>query len=143
MLQALGISVEFCAHVMHAFVVAPGTRQERMAVALTDVGASVLSGITLTKFVGEHLGQPQSSKGLIKLINVLDPSSWSTLHCCSMVNNTACVSDSPCPSCMRSLVTSQPCSCCRGPSQNSLCVLLYRGCGAGVCEDEDIRGVLL
>jgi len=39
---------------MHAFVVAPGTRQERMAAAVTDVGASVLSGITLTKFVGMH-----------------------------------------------------------------------------------------
>ena len=52
MLQALGISVEFCAHVVHAFVVAPGTRPERMTAAVTDVGASVLSGITLTKFVG-------------------------------------------------------------------------------------------
>ena len=51
--QALGISVEFCAHVVHAFVVAPGTRQERMATAVADVGASVLSGITLTKLVGE------------------------------------------------------------------------------------------
>ena len=55
MLQALGISVEFCAHVVHAFVVAPGTRPERMTAAVTDVGASVLSGITLTKFVGGHL----------------------------------------------------------------------------------------
>ena len=54
-LQALGISVEFCAHVMHAFVVAPGTRRERMTAAVTNVGASVLSGITLTKFVGVHL----------------------------------------------------------------------------------------
>ena len=55
MLQALGISVEFCAHVVHGFVVAPGTRPERMTAAVTDVGASVLSGITLTKFVGVHL----------------------------------------------------------------------------------------
>ncbi len=39
---------------MHAFVVAPGTRRERMAAAVTDVGASVLSGITLTKFVGMY-----------------------------------------------------------------------------------------
>ena len=57
-LQALGISVEFCAHVLHAFVVAPGTRRERMAAAVTDVGASVLSGITLTKFVGKHQQHP-------------------------------------------------------------------------------------
>ena len=56
-LQALGISVEFCAHVMHAFVVAPGTRRERMTAAVTNVGASVLSGITLTKFVGVHLSR--------------------------------------------------------------------------------------
>ena len=57
-LQALGISVEFCAHVLHAFVVAPGTRRERMAAAVTDVGASVLSGITLTKLVGKHQQHP-------------------------------------------------------------------------------------
>ena len=57
-MQALGISVEFCAHVLHAFVVAPGTRRERMAAAVTDVGASVLSGITLTKFVGEYQQHP-------------------------------------------------------------------------------------
>ena len=58
-LQALGISVEFCAHVVHAFVVAPGTRPERMTAAVTSVGASVLSGITLTKFVGEQLRTPE------------------------------------------------------------------------------------
>ena len=50
--MALGIAVEFCAHVLHAFVLAPGTRPARAAYALQDVGASVLSGITLTKFVG-------------------------------------------------------------------------------------------
>lgn len=53
--MALGISVEFCAHFMHAFVVAPGSRPQRTAAALVDVGASVLSGITLTKFVGACL----------------------------------------------------------------------------------------
>ena len=50
--MALGISVEFCAHLVHAFVITPGTRPARSASALRDVGASVLSGITLTKFVG-------------------------------------------------------------------------------------------
>ena len=50
--MALGIAVEFCAHVLHAFVLAPGSRPARAAAALSDVGASVLSGITLTKFVG-------------------------------------------------------------------------------------------
>ena len=51
--MALGISVEFCAHLMRAFVVSPGSRPARTATALVEVGASVLSGITLTKFVGE------------------------------------------------------------------------------------------
>ncbi|CAL8466999.1 g6535 [Coccomyxa elongata] len=50
--MALGISVEFCAHLVHAFVVTPGSRPARTATALVEVGASVLSGITLTKFVG-------------------------------------------------------------------------------------------
>ncbi|EIE26672.1 multidrug efflux transporter AcrB transmembrane domain-containing protein [Coccomyxa subellipsoidea C-169] len=50
--MALGISVEFCAHLVHAYVVAPGSRPARTATALVEVGASVLSGITLTKFVG-------------------------------------------------------------------------------------------
>lgn len=50
--MALGIAVEFCAHIVHAFGVAPGTRAQRMAAALEKTGASVLSGITLTKLVG-------------------------------------------------------------------------------------------
>lgn len=50
--MALGIAVEFCAHIVHAFLVAAGTRAQRMEVALNDMGASVLSGITITKFAG-------------------------------------------------------------------------------------------
>ncbi|PNH04088.1 Oxygen-evolving enhancer protein 2, chloroplastic [Tetrabaena socialis] len=83
--MALGIAVEFCAHVLHAFMAAPpppplaaapeagagvaagtaaaapmaapvvglgGGRVERAAAALRVVGASVLSGVTLTKLVG-------------------------------------------------------------------------------------------
>ena len=51
--MALGIAVEFCAHLVHAFGVSPGTdRGSRMAVALHNTGASVVSGITLTKLVG-------------------------------------------------------------------------------------------
>jgi len=52
MAMALGIAVEFCAHVVHAFGVAVGSRARRMATALERTGASVLSGITLTKLVG-------------------------------------------------------------------------------------------
>ncbi|KAH7105584.1 multidrug efflux transporter AcrB transmembrane domain-containing protein [Auriculariales sp. MPI-PUGE-AT-0066] len=63
---ALGIAVEFCAHIARAFMgAATGTgslpvdhpsgqreRDERMWVAMVDVGPSVLSGITFTKLIG-------------------------------------------------------------------------------------------
>ncbi|KAF8665679.1 hypothetical protein AX16_000132 [Volvariella volvacea WC 439] len=60
---SLGIAVEFCAHVARAFMSAgsglpadhPASqkeRDERMHVALVDVGPSVLSGITFTKLIG-------------------------------------------------------------------------------------------
>ncbi|KAK9823955.1 hypothetical protein WJX72_006638 [[Myrmecia] bisecta] len=52
LVMALGISVEFCAHIMHSFMVLPGPRPQRASQALQDMGASVLSGITLTKFAG-------------------------------------------------------------------------------------------
>jgi len=60
---SLGIAVEFCAHVARAFMnVGSGLpvdhpsgqkeRDERMGIALVDVGPSVLSGITFTKLIG-------------------------------------------------------------------------------------------
>lgn len=49
---AVGIGVEFCVHIMHAFMEASGTKEQRVAAALTDIGAAVLSGITATKLVG-------------------------------------------------------------------------------------------
>jgi Niemann-Pick C1 protein len=52
MAMSLGIAVEFCAHVLHAFSVAQGSRQQRADAALHKMGASVLSGITLTKLAG-------------------------------------------------------------------------------------------
>jgi len=60
---SLGIAVEFCAHIARAFMSAGSglpndhpagqkERDERMWTALVDVGPSVLSGITFTKFIG-------------------------------------------------------------------------------------------
>lgn len=60
---ALGISVEFCAHIARAFMSASGgaspqqpsdqkERDERMWIALVEVGPSVLEGITFTKLIG-------------------------------------------------------------------------------------------
>jgi Niemann-Pick C1 protein len=50
--MAVGIAVEFCAHIVHAFLGAPGPRQLRAGSALASVGAAVVSGIALTKLVG-------------------------------------------------------------------------------------------
>nr|CAD7462122.1 unnamed protein product [Timema tahoe] len=50
---AVGISVEFCSHLVHSFAVSVGTtRVERSSDALVTMGSSVFSGITLTKFGG-------------------------------------------------------------------------------------------
>jgi Niemann-Pick C1 protein len=50
--MALGIAVEFCAHILHSFCVSHGSRQARARAALIKMGAPVTSGITLTKFAG-------------------------------------------------------------------------------------------
>ncbi|CAG4956215.1 unnamed protein product [Parnassius apollo] len=53
LVMAVGIAVEFCSHLVHSFSVAEGaSREARAATALTRMGSSVLSGITLTKFGG-------------------------------------------------------------------------------------------
>lgn len=52
LVMAIGISVEFCVHIAHSFMLNHGTRVERARAALTKMGASVFKGITLTKFVG-------------------------------------------------------------------------------------------
>ncbi|KAF8057679.1 NPC1 [Scenedesmus sp. PABB004] len=50
--MALGIAVEFCAHVLHAFCVSHGSRPARARAALLKMGAPVTSGIALTKLLG-------------------------------------------------------------------------------------------
>ncbi|XP_066248348.1 NPC intracellular cholesterol transporter 1 isoform X3 [Euwallacea similis] len=53
LVMAVGISVEFCSHLVHSFSVSlKHTRVERAADALSKMGSSIFSGITLTKFGG-------------------------------------------------------------------------------------------
>ncbi|KAI4389641.1 hypothetical protein MLD38_001846 [Melastoma candidum] len=52
LIMSVGIAVEFCVHISHAFLVSSGDKDQRMKEALSTMGASVFSGITLTKLVG-------------------------------------------------------------------------------------------
>ncbi|KAK6277826.1 hypothetical protein POUND7_018149 [Theobroma cacao] len=53
LVMAVGIAVEFCVHITHVFSqVSSGNKDERVKEALGTMGASVFSGITLTKLVG-------------------------------------------------------------------------------------------
>ncbi|KAI4317035.1 hypothetical protein L6164_024947 [Bauhinia variegata] len=52
LVMSVGIAVEFCVHMTHAFTVTRGDRELRAKEALGTMGASVFSGITLTKLVG-------------------------------------------------------------------------------------------
>lgn len=53
LVMAIGIAVEFCSHLVHSFSVSVRpTRIERASDALTKMGSSIFSGITLTKFGG-------------------------------------------------------------------------------------------
>ncbi|XP_057490001.1 uncharacterized protein LOC130776002 [Actinidia eriantha] len=52
LVMSVGIAVEFCVHITHAFSVSSGDRNYRIKEALGTMGASVFSGITLTKLVG-------------------------------------------------------------------------------------------
>lgn len=51
--MAVGISVEFCAHIAREFAISiKGSRVNRAKYAVTMMGSSVFSGITLTKILG-------------------------------------------------------------------------------------------
>lgn len=52
LVMSTGIAVEFCVHLTHSFSILTGDRSERATKALTTMGASVFSGITITKLVG-------------------------------------------------------------------------------------------
>jgi Niemann-Pick C1 protein len=49
---AIGISIEFCAHITHAFTMRTGRRSERTSKALIAVGPSIFSGMTITNLLG-------------------------------------------------------------------------------------------
>lgn len=52
-LQSVGIATEFCTHLIHHFVMSEElVKRERARDSLVNIGVSVLSGITLTKFGG-------------------------------------------------------------------------------------------
>ena len=48
----IGIGLEFCSHIAYSFSESEGTKDERVKIALTEMGTSVFSGITLTKACG-------------------------------------------------------------------------------------------
>lgn len=53
LVMSVGISVEFCSHLVHSFGASmEETRVRRAADSLTKMGSSIFSGITLTKFAG-------------------------------------------------------------------------------------------
>lgn len=52
LVTSLGFGVEFCSHIGMNFGIQEGTREERAKKALKTMGSSVVTGITLTKFLG-------------------------------------------------------------------------------------------
>lgn len=50
--QSIGIGVEFVSHIVRAYCKAKGENEVRASEALSNIGSSVFSGITLTKFSG-------------------------------------------------------------------------------------------
>ncbi|CAN6166569.1 unnamed protein product [Urochloa humidicola] len=52
LVMSIGIAVEFCVHITHAFMIGTGDRETRARQSLSTMGASVFSGIILTKLVG-------------------------------------------------------------------------------------------
>ncbi len=52
LVMAVGLSVEFCVHICTAFLKATGSKEQRSQQAVSSMGSNVVTGITLTKFVG-------------------------------------------------------------------------------------------
>jgi Niemann-Pick C1 protein len=52
LIMAMGMCVEFVAHIAHAFSVGSGPGKTRVLDALSTLVGSISSGITMTKFIG-------------------------------------------------------------------------------------------
>ncbi|KAI9144575.1 sterol-sensing domain of SREBP cleavage-activation-domain-containing protein [Paraphysoderma sedebokerense] len=52
LVMGVGLSVEFCSHVLRGYLISPGSRTERVTNAMMEIGSSVFTGIGLTKVVG-------------------------------------------------------------------------------------------
>jgi len=53
LVMAVGISVEFCSHLVHTYAISTKySKEERASDCLAKMGSSIFSGITLTKFFG-------------------------------------------------------------------------------------------
>jgi Niemann-Pick C1 protein len=52
LVMAVGLSVEFVVHIATAYASHSGTPERRVRLALSQMGASVVTGITFTKFIG-------------------------------------------------------------------------------------------
>ncbi|XP_076221530.1 NPC intracellular cholesterol transporter 1 homolog 1b isoform X2 [Nomia melanderi] len=53
LIMAVGISVEFCSHIIHSYLNSTATTSvDRATETLNEIGSSVFSGITLTKIIG-------------------------------------------------------------------------------------------
>lgn len=50
--QCVGFGVEFVSHIVRAYCNASGKNEDRTSEAITKLGASVFSGITITKILG-------------------------------------------------------------------------------------------
>ena len=75
---ALGLSVDYSAHIAHAFMVATGTREERVYHALVDLGPAVLNG-GFSTFLA--FGMLMTSKSIIfltffKIFFLVRPAQW-------------------------------------------------------------------
>ena len=90
-LQTVGISVEFFSHIVHWFCsCSEDTCVKHAHSALANMGASVVSGITLTKLLGSLSSSLTSHRSLRSIISAC------TCSCCS---GALCMASSSCPSC--------------------------------------------